>query len=477
MATLQRWAERRLCRRLGVPEAADAARYRPLLDDARSVAKESRALAKEYAAAVRNALSRYGPEELTGQSTSSVLARKAMRAGREAVIRRQHIEVLYPKDEVRRCFGVKSPDRDSGLFDLIVRGRLAKNAAKMARIREPDRIIMERLYAVSGVYRVTVRKDTLEKTVFVKDAGMGAEMFASGLLKKAGIIVPRIRGVGYRARDGAHCEYGLMQDIRDAQGPGEASSLRALGRSAGLASIALGDLNKFASTLGYAYETFRCLGVQDMHARNMYVKDVGGRLAVGVIDFGVVACYASNELYSDAYAGQLHTIIDALDFALEFGKIARSAPQRIGALVGSDIIEKRVERRGALAEKVAEAFFSGAAKAQGFYLEPKNQRFIMKSFRRHDGKPVGWSSGMKNIRGKGEPLTCVNGSVNPLFSKGPYEGMFPLRWKSAWEKGFQRQVRTRAQDFWRSTLDYLKLRLPDWLEGKGPAGRASTMAY
>lgn len=474
MATLRQWRERRLCRRLGI---TDAAPFRPLIDEALSVGKEGRSLARAYERAAAKAISSTPPAQLPDEQAASVIARKARLAGREAALSRLGIALLPPNANVSRHIDATPLIKKKRFFDLAVHGHLAKNAARMALIRNPESITVERLFAAAGVYRLKVAGAGLERTVFVKEAGMEAEIFASKMLRRAGMLVPDIRNIGYKPPGGTRTEYGVMQDVHEASGPGEASSLRAVARNGRLAGLVVRDLDGFASKLGYAFETFRNLGIQDMHDRNLYVKEADDGAAVAMIDFSVVACYPADESYRHAYAGQLHTVLGSLDFALEFGEAVRKEPQRIRLLVESEGFDSVVARRRELAERMAGSFFAGAERAQSFFMDGRNQRYIRKSFRKHDGKPVGWSGGSKDHQGDGGPVTFQNGSAHRLYSKGPYAGMFPLRWQDAYEKGFMGQVRIRAQDFWRSTLNHLKMRLPDWLDGKGPAGRAATMAY
>lgn len=467
MATLKAHSERQLRRRLGIPESAQA---KPLIDEMLDIRRAGKSLSEAYEAGAISALKGTGEGFSRRWSAKSIISHARI-CGRDAVYKELGISLIPIGPEKCRRLGVRETINSDTLFAIAAFGGLVPRIGEISGAG-PSALEIERLFATTPVYRVTAG----EGVVYFKEASVEAEALAARLLREAGISMPRIINVRFRHPRGERMVYGVMEDIAAASPEGLASSVRALARNRELSEIVLKNLDDFAFRLGYAFEVFRSLGIQDMHSRNLFILGKGGCADIGVIDSGIVACYAPPEKYMNAYAGVLHTIIDSIDFALKYGEDVRSEPETVGELLGKESAAREIVRKGAVWERISAPFFAGAECAGEYLAGGKTKAYVKRQLRRHDGRPVGRARDPRSLKsawGAHEPVTVMNGSNQRILSTGPYSGMFILDWRSAWKKGFLDQLGTGAGEFWGETLGIWRKRMPGWVDGM----RVATIAY
>ncbi|HSB47651.1 MAG TPA: hypothetical protein VLD37_06575, partial [Candidatus Bilamarchaeum sp.] len=140
-------------------------------------------------------------------------------------------------------------------------------------------------------------------------------------------------------------------------------------------------------------------------------------------------------------------------------------------------------------------FMSGAARAQAADISPETQAGLRRLFIGEHGKPVGWGRGpekvvrdhlelvyasVRELVNQGalsperlrdpidelvrrgivkaelrEPATHsqINGRNQKLILDGDHAGRFTLNAPDAWNNGYLEQMKVRAADFWKITLD------------------------
>ncbi|MCI0504076.1 hypothetical protein L0Y65_05195 [Candidatus Micrarchaeota archaeon] len=473
MATFSWYSERQLHKRLGIPANALT---KPLIDEMLDIRKAGKSLARAYEDGAASTLAEAGPGEFARRWSARSIIGHARMSGRQAAYKDLGISLAAVGPENCARLGIKEPIHSDSLFAIAAFGGLVPNIGRMAGLDGASGISVERLFAATPVYRATFTGREHLPAVYFKEASVEAEALASRLLANAGIAMPKIQNVSFRHPRGEMMVYGILEDIASESSEGLASSVRAFARNPELSGMVMENLDGFAFRLGYAFETFRSMGIQDMHSRNLFILGNNGSAGIGVIDSGIVACYAPPEKYMSAYAGVLHTIIDSIDFALKYGDVVRSEPGRLRELLGKADASMEAGRKEAVWERISGPFIAGAECAAEYLAGGKTKAYVKRQLRMHDGRPVGRprdSRSLKSSWGHHAPVTVMNGSNQRIMSSGPYSGMFMLDWRAAWKSGFLDQLKTSAAEFWGATTRIWKNRMPGWVNGM----RVATIAY
>jgi hypothetical protein len=347
------------------------------------------------------------------------------------------------------------------LFDIVAYGNLKEHVLDIAKMQDA-RMLVSRLYTdKTKAYHIMVSGQR-KADVYVKENGMEPDVLAVRLLRKAGILVPDVRNVWYGLPDGQELQYGIMQDIADADGVRRALSLRAIARDERMSGLVLEDLDGFADKLGHAFEVCRKLGIQDRHARNVYlVEKEDGELAIGMIDLDLVACYPHDIRFESAFTGQLSRILDSLYFAERYGELVRTKPSIIGEVLKSEDKDEAKEMKTRLRDSIRDAFIGGARKGHGFYCNSQNALDVHSLLMLHHGQPVGWRPREDTLKvlltmREGTLGLCdpINGRVQELIADGPNAGRFLLDWSEAWERGFIHHLNRDVKAFWAEPLGH-----------------------
>lgn len=465
--------------------------------------KKNRVLAKEYWRAAKKTIERLGADCFENQRTREDATKQVLAAAREQVYSLLGIKLNPVSDHVKKKLGVGELNESRVLFRFLVYGGLKEQVLQMAGIQNPDDIEVDRAFAGVEIYCLTVTEADKKTRVFVDETGVEPDLLAADLVREPGIIVPEMVEVPYNLADGRMSSYGLIQDIADAKGVKRAVSLRALARDERMAKLVKENFDQFIELLGYVFEKCRILGIQDRHDRNLFViEKTDGSLAIGLIDLDIVACYPIQARYQDAFAGQLHRIMDSLYFDTRFGELVRSDPGRLGQeRKKEDWANARIEMK-AMAERILKIFVKGAERARAFYMEQENQDRVWEMFEKHHGRPVGWGCDEDRFQALlqkkailletgGEEMErgYINGRLQKLIRSEPHRGRIILNSSDAWNHGFKAQLRQEKKEdkmdieggFWGKTFYFWSLALPHWVPKRSivsnDLGIASTIAY
>jgi hypothetical protein len=411
-----------------------------------------------------------------------MLINEAVEKGRVAVYKHLNIELKPLSEDIKGRFGPGFElNRSATLLNLVVFGDLRDNALKMASMPETSKIEIKRVYGASEVFCIKVVNGNMQKTLFLKPNSHEPNILARKLLRLFGVLVPEIRNFRY-VQNGEKQEYGLAEDIGELDCVENCASLRGLARNQEMARFVSENFDEFCRKLGTVFEVCRMLGIQDRHSRNVYVaKTKQGKIVIGMIDLDVVACYSDSRAYLNAYAGQLHYILNDFDFLLRFGKEVRANPGKIAESVDQDShTESRIRKR-ALAKLLASGFLKGADEARDYFSDRKTQKRMLATLNEHDGKFVGLymnSKGLKRNMEKTGGRVKLNGGSHVVSTKGPNKGRFILDAVGAWERGFLFQLMLDVEKFWRETFMFWDQKLPDWVPRQsGDAGEIATLVY
>jgi hypothetical protein len=380
---------------------------------------------------------------------------------KSAVYDRLGISLRPLSKGLRKEVTIEELIENESLYDIVTCGNLKEHVLDIAKTQEPAQMVISRLFTdKTKAYHIRLICELGTFDVYVKENGMEPDVLAVRLLRKAGIIVPDVMNIWYGLPDGQELQYGIMQDIADADGVKRALSLRAIARDERMSSLVLQDLDGFADKLGHAFEVCRKLGIQDRHARNVFViEKEDGELAIGMIDLDLVACYPHDTRYEAAFRGQLSVVLDSLYFADRYGDLVRYKPDIIGEVLEHEDEDEAREMKTKLRDIIRNAFLGGAEKGHIFYCERENQEGVHHLLRLHHGQPVGLKPGegtlqmLLNLR-ESTTRFCdpINGRVQDLITEGPNAGRFLLDWSDAWNKGFVHHLNREVRDFWEDPL-------------------------
>ncbi|HSB46501.1 MAG TPA: hypothetical protein VLD37_00690, partial [Candidatus Bilamarchaeum sp.] len=284
----KRWqsAMERTAGELGLPLA------NPIVSELSMLRKTSRKLAKTYEEKVREALGKLAPGEINHPQNGPLFIRAAQRYARDAVYRQMGVSLEPIERGQMRHAGMETLLDSRQLFTMFVGGNLGSEAARMAGIKRPERFSVKMMPGAVGAFRVTVGKGAKEASVFLKEMSLGPDAFATKLFAGTGVLTPEVRQVFYKTPWGAKAEYGLMQDVRGIPGVRRACAIADLAGNPELAGKVWGNMGEFSEALGHAMERSRARGLQDRHARNVWVVETNdGKIKIAMIDLDIVASY------------------------------------------------------------------------------------------------------------------------------------------------------------------------------------------
>jgi len=468
-------AARRVAWELDLPRTK---KVRPLTEEIANLKKHSPGIAAVYEAAARKEIEGYKESEWGFSLLKK--ARVVRRAGRRAVYEHLGIGLGELSAHIREKLPKAEPLIDCDvLFSLVAYGRLKDRVIEMAGAAE-GRFLVERIFASSDVYRVTIGGN---KRAYIKGASIKPDIFAARYLKRRGVITPKMKNVDYRIPGLGRSEYGVMGDIAWGEGVRRAVSLRALARDERMARLVLDNFDGFCSMLGEVFETCRKLGIQDRHDRNLYVIErEDGSLGIGAIDLDFVACYSTQKETQIAFSGQIYRILESVYFAIHYGREVREEPGKImDTLREREVRLDSWIRRNELLKQILPPFSQGARSVHEHFLETENQELVKAWLKEHNGKPIGWGLGSDRVHKRIEETqeAFVNGKKRKMALAGPDRGRVKLSWKDAWKSGFLEHVGAGPDAFWQSTFERWNWMVFDWIR-KAPNGKlrpVSTISY
>ena len=394
-----------------------AGSFLPLAEELSVLIKTRPALAQTYSDGAKSFISEIGGAAY--DTHAKLLETGLTRAARKAVYSDLGIEL---KDSYRAKKDLGQSIDSASLFEIASIGQLREHILDIARLRA-GLIMLEKLYGTK-VYRATIEPQG--KRVYLKEECLEPDMLAAKMLSRAGMVVPEIRNIKHKTPDTGAIEYGLMNDIAEAQGVKRAVSLRSLGRDKKMTKWVEENFEEFSKKLGCAFEACRNLGIQDMHSRNLFLVEMSdGRIEIGMIDLGVVACYPPESEAPSAYGGQLSSIVGSLDFAFMRSKTPQKEPEGADNLFHQLGMDDSLPLKMSIFRRMAKPFIMGAS--DSYYLKPENKLFVKKEFKKHQGIQIGWATPFL-----GERKT--------------------LDWRHAWKEGFRRQHATDMEEFWQAVF-------------------------
>lgn len=374
---------------------------------------------------------------------------------REEYLKRR-IRLLPLCDEIKRDITREELIQSESLFRLVTLGSLKENILSIAGRESAQMIKLRRVYAENKVYEATVLGEEGERKAYAKEAGLQPDILAAELLREILLIVPDIRNVPVMLPGSAWIEYGVMQDIADADMVRHAVSLRGLARNKHMSELVDERFEEFGFILGHALEVCRMLGIQDRAARNVYIiEKTDGSLAIGMIDLDLVACYPDEQFCRLSFGGQLYDILRSLDIALVYGDLLRTRSRLIRKVLHNENRTDQVKRRHELINRMRSAFLDGARAGRQFFMDKENQEMVRTKLMMHEGKPVGLALNDRLMAERdNDEKPLINGRKQSIIRDGSNKGRFFLSWSDAWSRGFLVQQKEELIDFWSPSFRY-----------------------